>query len=111
MKYFTVLYKMPVEGLAEWMKRPEEERHAEEVSLKKEWDMWLEAHKDVVQKTIGLGKTKQVSQEGIKDIQNDLMLSSYVAGESTEAVAELFMDHPHLKIPGATIEVMEANSL
>lgn len=102
---------MPVDGLNDWMAKPESERKEAEDMLKKEWDEWLVEHKDSVLNTVGLGKTKRVTSNGIEDAQNGLMLSSYVAAESAEAAAELFKNHPHLKIPGASIEIMEANPL
>jgi hypothetical protein len=40
-----------------------------------------------------------------------MMIASYVQGESAEAVAEAFKDHPHFAIPGATIEIMETRSM
>ncbi len=111
MKHFSVLYSMPVAGLDEWMKKSPDERKAAEASLKGEWDAWLKEHSGAVQNTIGLGKTKRVTAKGIEDAKNGIMLSSYVEAESSEAAAELFKDHPHLKIPGAVIEIMEANPL
>ena len=111
MKYFTALYMMPVAGLEAWMGKPEEERKGEEGDLKAQWDSWLAAHKGSVLNTIGLGKTKRISAGGIADAKNGLMLSSYVQAESLEAAAEIFKDHPHLKIPEATIEIMEAKEL
>ena len=111
MKHFTVLYEMPVAGLNDWMAKPEEERKTAESAMKEEWDAWLTAHKDSVLNTVGLGKAIRVSASGIENAQNGLMLSSYVQAESAEAAAELFKNHPHLQIPGATIEVMEANPL
>lgn len=111
MKYFTALYMMPVEGLENWMKIPEEERKEQEETMKKEWDTWLEANQAAIKNTIGMGKTKLVTSEGITDSKNGIMLSSYVEAETPEAAAEIFRNHPHLQIPGATIEVMEANQL
>lgn len=111
MKYFTVIYRMPPQGLEAWMQKPEDERKAEEEPLRLEWNTWLEAHKAQVLNTIGLGQTKEVSAAGVQDIKNGLMLSSYVTAETLEDAAALFVDHPHLKIPEATIEVMEANQL
>ncbi len=111
MKYFTALYSMPVDGLNEWMQKPEEERKEGEAEMKREWDEWLAANKDAVQNTIGLGKTKKITSGGIEDARNGLMLSSYVAAESLEAAAEVFKNHPHLKLPGASIEIMEANPI
>jgi hypothetical protein len=39
------------------------------------------------------------------------MLYSIVEAESHEAAAKIFENHPHLGIPQASIEVMEANPL
>lgn len=101
----------PASAIEEWMKRPEAERKDEETKMKTEWDAWMSAHTDSVMKTIVLGKTKRVSASGVEDVKNDMMLSSYAQGESAEAVAELFKDHPHFGIPGATIEIMEARPM
>jgi hypothetical protein len=65
----------------------------------------------MVLNTVALGKTKKVSMSGIEDTRNGLMLSSYVQAESPEAAAEIFKNHPHLGIPGATIEVMETREM
>jgi len=111
MKNFTVIYMAPAAGMEEWMKKPEAERKDEEAKMKADWDAWVLAHKDSILNTIALGKTKRVSASGVEDVKNDMMLSSYVQGESAEAVAELFKDHPHFGIPGATIEIMEARQM
>jgi len=101
----------PALGMEEWMKKPEAERKEAEDTMKAEWDAWMAAHADVILNTIALGKTKRISASGIQDVKNDMMLSSYVQGESAEAIAEVFKDHPHFGIPGATIEIMEARSM
>lgn len=111
MKNFTALYMMPVEGLDSWMQKPEAERKEAEEKMKADWDAWLASHKDSVLNTIALGKTKKVDQNGVSDARNGLMLSSYVQAESLEAAAEIFKNHPHLGIPGATIEVVEARPM
>ncbi len=111
MKQFTVLYIAPVDTLDAWMKKPEAERKDAEMKMRQEWGVWMSKHKDAVLNTIRLGVTKRVSQKGIEDARNGIMLSSYVAAESLEAAAELFKDHPHLVIPGATIEIMEARQM
>ncbi|HVM73764.1 MAG TPA: hypothetical protein VMU13_02730 [Candidatus Paceibacterota bacterium] len=111
MKNFTVIYMAPILTIEEWMKKPEVERKESETKMKADWDAWMKAHADTVLNTIALGKTKRVSAEGVGDIKNDMMLSSYVQGESIESVAALFKGHPHLGIPGATIEIMEARQM
>lgn len=111
MKNFTVIFMAPAAAMAEWMQKPEEERKEEETKMKTEWDAWMAAHAGSVLNTIALGKTKRVTAEGAEDVKNDMMLSSYVQGESLEGVAEMFKGHPHFGIPGATIEIMEARSM
>lgn len=111
MKQFCVLYMMPLEGLEEWVAKPEEDRKAAETEMKAQWDTWLAEHASTVKNTIGLGKTKRVTAGGIEDTKNNLMLSSYVEAESHEAAAEIFRNHPHFGIPGASIDVMEINPM
>ena len=111
MKNFTVIYMAPTAIIEEWMKKPEAERKEAEMKMKTDWDAWVLAHKDSVLNTIALGKTKRVSVSGVEDVKNDMMMSSYVQGESAEMVAELFKDHPHFAIPGATIEIMEVRPI
>lgn len=110
MSQFLVLYMAPAAGLEEWMKVDPEVRKKEEDKMKAEWDTWMEAHKDMFKgPTAGAGKTKRVSKDGVVDTKNDIMLYAIVEGESHEAVAEAFKDHPHFGIPEAWIEIMPAN--
>ncbi len=111
MKKFMVLFMAPSEAMAEWMKKPMEERKEAEDKMRADWNTWMGAHAGVITETAGLGKTKRVTQGKVEDTRNDLMLYSLVQGESADAVAQMFTDHPHFGIPGATIEVMEANVL
>lgn len=101
----------PAATIAEWMQKPEAERKEAEEKMKADWNSWQSAHAETVLNTIALGKTKRVSETGVEDVKNDMMLSSYAQGESAEAVAEIFKDHPHFGIPGATIEIMEAQQM
>ena len=111
MKNFTAIYMAPVSVLEEWMKKPETERKEADTKMRADWDVWMKAHSDTVLNTIALGKTKRISASGVADAKNDMILSSYVQGESAESVAAVFKDHPHLGIPGATIEIMEARPM
>ncbi len=107
MKNFTIIFMAPAATMAEWMQKPEEERKVEETKMKAEWDTWMLEHAGMILNTIALGKTMRVSAEGIAEVKNDMMLSSYVQAESAEEVAEAFKNHPHFGIPGATIEIIE----
>lgn len=111
MKNFTAIYMAPKSAIEEWMKKPEAERMEGEAKMKAEWDIWMKANAGTVLNTIAFGKTKRVSSAGVEDIKNDMMISSYVQGESLEAVAEVFKNHPHFGIPGATIEIMETRPM
>ncbi len=112
MNKYMAIYMMPSEGLKEWMKKEPAERAAEEASLKAKWDEWMVAHSEVLAgPTAGLGKNKRVTVAGAEDAANDLMMYSMVTAESSEAAAEIFVAHPHLEIPGAWIDVMQANEL
>lgn len=102
---------MPVEWLESWKSKSEDERKEAETKMKGEWDTWLAKHTDSVLNTISLGKTKRVSATGAQDVKNGMMLSSYVQAESLDAAEKIFINHPHLQIPGATIEIMEASPL
>ncbi|KND50929.1 MAG: Glutamine synthetase [Parcubacteria bacterium C7867-007] len=108
MKFF-VTYQMPHTGLDEWMKMPEEERKAQEKQMESDWNTWMNAHKDSVTESAGVGKPKRITSAGVEDARNDLMMYSFVEAESLEAAAELFKDHPHFGIPGSWIEVMSVN--
>lgn len=111
MKNFTVIYMAPASSIEEWMKKPEAERKDADTKMRTEWDAWMKAHADTVLNTIALGKTKRLSSSGAEDVKNDMMLSSYAQGESLEAVANVFKNHPHFGIPGASIEIMEARQM
>ncbi len=101
----------PVSVIEEWMKTPEAERKEAEGKMKADWDTWMADHSSLILNTIALGKTKRVSASGIEDVRNDMMISSYVQGESADVVAEAFKNHPHFTIPGATIEIMETRPM
>ena len=109
MKFF-VTYQMPHTGLDEWMKLPEETRKSQEEEMKDAWDNWMAAHKEVIADTAGVGKPKRITESGVEDARNDLMMYSFVEAESLEAATEMFKDHPHFGIPGAWIEVMPINT-
>ncbi len=93
------------------MKKPADERKVEEDKMKAEWGAWMQSHRASLDLTAGAGKTKRVTSSGITDVKNDIMLYSVAEGESHDAVATLFKDHPHFGIPGAWIEVMPINRL
>ncbi len=81
---------MPHAGLDAWMQLPEETRKQQELDMRTEWNAWLEAHKEAIVETAGVGKPKRVTAAGVEDARNDLMMYSYVEAESLEEAAKIF---------------------
>lgn len=109
MQRFIVLYKTPAAVMQGWMSKSPEERKDAEEKMMAEWDAWLAAHKDNVIETAGAGKTKRVSENGVEDVANDVMLYSIIEAASADEAVALFAGHPHLGIPESTIEIMPSN--
>ena len=101
----------PVSALEGWAKTDPETKKAEEKKMQNDWNAWMGKNRSAVKTTEGLGKNKSITSAGIADAKNGMMLYSIVEAESHEAAAELFKDHPHLGIPNASIEIMEASPL
>jgi hypothetical protein len=106
MQKFLVMYMAPAAEMAEWMKKPAAERKETEEKMMAEWQAWMKEHASMIKETNAAGKTARITEAGVADAANDLMLYSIVEGESAEAVAEAFAKHPHLGMPHASIEVM-----
>lgn len=113
MQKFLVLYMAPSANLEEWMKLDESVRKGQEEEMKAAWNVWMEQHAALFTNgfTAGAGKTSRVTEEGVSDVKNDVMIFSIVEGESQETVAEAFKDHPHFGIPDGWIDVMPMNIL
>jgi hypothetical protein len=109
-KYF-VLFCIPSAAIDAWMANVDEATRKEQSdTLMNDWKTWFAAHKDVITDEGGpLGKTKRVTAGGAADIRNDLNYHITVTAASHEAAADMFKDHPHLTIPSAYIEVMDAS--
>jgi hypothetical protein len=69
----------------------------------------LQALVERIAERIGRALERQgVGPNGISDVRNNLTGYTIVRGESHEAAAALFLDHPHFSIfPGDGVEVME----
>ena len=112
MKKFLVLYLAPASVIDDWKKKPESERKEAEEKMMSEWKKWMSAHaKDFADPGAGAGKTKRVTAQGAADARNDVMLYAFVNADSHDAAAKMFVGHPHLQIPQASIEIMETNPL
>lgn len=91
-----------------WDALTEAERRTKEREGIAAWKAWAEKNQAAIVGMGGpLGKTKNVTQNGIEDISNDMGAFAVVRADSHEAAAKLFENHPHFTIfPGESIEVM-----
>jgi len=104
---FLVLYRIPAHVMQEWLKTDEAERKTQETAIMQEWKLWLSEHAASIVSTEAAGKTRLVSAAGIAQTKNDIVICSVALAGSHEQAAALFINHPHLKIPEASIEIME----
>lgn len=111
MKTYTAIYLAPTDVLEAWMSKSEAERKDDDTKMRAAWDAWMAAHASAFKGTHALGRTKSVGKDGIRDTKNGMMLYTVLEADSHEAAAAIFADHPHLTIPGATIEVMETRDM
>jgi len=91
-----------------WDALPEVERRAKERAGIAAWHAWMEQHQAAIVAAGGpLGKTKQVSAQGVQDSSNHLGGYTVIRADSHEAAARMFLDHPHFAVfPGECVEIM-----
>lgn len=111
MKTFLAVYLGSADAsmVQVWDAMDEAERSRREAAGMQAWGDWMETHADAILDGGGpLGKTKQISPQGIADTVNRLTGYIILKAESHEAAAAMFRDHPHFTIfPGESVEVME----
>ena len=105
MKKFMALYMASSAVVAEMMKATPAEMKAE----MDDWMKWSEKNKAaIVDLGTPLGKTKRLGASGgLSDTKNDLTGYTIVQGDSVESVAKIFKDHPHLKIAGTSVDILD----
>jgi hypothetical protein len=111
MMKFLALYLAPTKVIEDWTKTDPDQRKAAEEKMQEDWNKWMGDHASMITDTRAGGKTKRVVADGISDVKNDIMLFSLVEAESHEAAAQIFKNHPHLRIPQSSVEIMEIRSL
>ena len=111
MKKFFVLFAIPAAAIQTWMSTVDEATRKQQTDeMMQSWKTWMTDHESVItDKGMPLGKTKKVTKDSIEDVRNDLNWYLVIESESHEAVSELLKTHPHLNIPSAYIEVMDAS--
>src|ERR1043166_1114592 len=104
MKKFLVLYRMDMAAMKKMMaENPDMGKKGME-----EWGMWMKKHTaDFADAGAPTGKNTEVSASGAVEKSNDVGGYSVLQAESKEAAAAMLADNPHLKMPGATIDLAE----
>jgi hypothetical protein len=105
MAKFLVLYRMDPAEMQKMMASMSAEDRRKSMG---EWEVWMK--KNMTHFTdpgAPVGKTKQVAAGGATDIKNDIGGYSIIQAESHAAAAAMLGDNPHLRMPGARVEVME----
>ncbi|MBI5004232.1 hypothetical protein HZC00_04010 [Candidatus Kaiserbacteria bacterium] len=108
-KQYLVLYMAPIAEFQKLMAEMADASPEEREAGMTDWNDWIDMNKkELVDAGKPLGKTKRVTVEGVTDTKNDIGGYSIVQAESHEEAAKLFStSHPHFKIPGAWVDVME----
>jgi hypothetical protein len=77
-----------------------------------EWMAWYKANeKKLADAGAPLGKTKRLDAKGLTDTKNGMTGYSVVEAGSFEDAAKLFKNHPHLKMQGCTIDILELREM
>src|SRR5688572_23166324 len=109
MKKFMVLYMAPTSAIEQMSKATPAQMKAG----MDEWMSWADKNRrTLVDLGAPLGKTKKVTSAGVSDTRNEITGYAIVQGDSLDAVARTFANHPHFKMGGgASIEIIEALSI
>jgi hypothetical protein len=105
-KKFMVLYMASQAEFEKMMQTssPEQQKKGMEA-----WMKWMNEHKaSLVDGGAPLGKTKRVDANGSSNTKNQIGGYSVVQAETHDAATKMFgKEHPHLRVPGAWIEIVE----
>lgn len=109
MKKFLALYRMDMAAMKKMMTETSKEERDAGMA---EWGMWMKKHAAEFADMGGpTGKATQVMPAGSKEESNDIGGYSIVQAESKESAAAMMADNPHMKMPGAVVELMEVVSM
>lgn len=105
MKKFLVLYRMDLAAMHKMMESMSKEDQAKSMG---EWTTWMQANAaQFTDPGAPVGKNMQVTGAGVSQVSNDLAGYSVVQADSVEAATAFVATGPHMKMPGATCDVME----
>jgi hypothetical protein len=104
MTKFMVLYMAPMTATEQRAKVTAAQAKAE----MDDWMKWAKKNeKAILDNGTPFGKAMKVTASGASDDKSQVTGYSIVQGDTPAAVSKIFAAHPHLKMKGASIEVME----
>jgi hypothetical protein len=104
MKKFMAFYVAPMSVMQQLAQSTPEQTKAGMQA----WMAWSKKNaKSVVDLGAPLGKGKRVAKSGAKNSASEITGYSILQGSSLAGITKIFTGHPHLKLPGASIEVIE----
>ena len=104
MKKYVALYMAPAAVVAELTKLTPQQGKAEMEA----WMAWEGKHKaGILDLGAPLGKTTRVTAAGVADVKNEVTGYTIVQADSRDAAARMFTDHPHVRFPGAYVDVLD----
>lgn len=105
MNKFLVLYHAPVSVMEQMASSTPQQMQA----VMNAWMGWAKkAGNAVVDLGLPLGAGKTITQASVKDSQSSVSGFSILQADSVDALSGLLKEHPHLQMPGASIEVFES---
>ena len=105
MSTFMILYRSTVSAREQMANATPEQRQAGMEA----WMAWASrAGNAIVDLGAPVKAAACVSADGVRDSDSQASGYSMLQGESKDEIDSLLADHPHLKMPGASIDVFEA---
>jgi len=105
MKKFVALYSAPRAAIEQMMATVTPEQM--EAGMDAWWGWMKKNEKVLADMGAPLGKTRRITAQGVADMRNEITGYTIVEADSLDAAARLFEGHPHFRLPGAHVEVME----
>lgn len=104
MKKFLVLYQAPVSAREQLARATPEQAKAGMDA----WMAWAnKAGKSIVEMGMPLGSGKELQGSTVKEGKTTVTGYSILQCDSVDSVTKLLKDHPHLKMPNFSIELLE----
>jgi hypothetical protein len=108
MPKYVVLYNAPISASEQMASN--DPAMAEQVM--KAWNDWsAKAGSGIVDLGLPLGNGQKVTSSGAKDAGTETSGYSILQASNMDAAVELLEGHPHLQMPGASIEIYETLEL